>query len=86
MPDPYPNTRLRFSASARNILNEQNIDADDALNVVHNYQFTLPGRRTGQFWYQGVTARGRELKVLVQEETPYDALIIIVTEISQGGT
>ena len=85
MPDPYPNTRLRFTDSARNILVEQCIDADDATYVVRNYQFTFPGRRPLQFWYQGVTPQGRELKVLVQEETPYDALIIIVTEVSQGG-
>ena len=85
MPDPYPNTRLRFTDSALNILMEQQIDASDALHVVRNYQFTSPGRRSRQFWYQGVTPQGRELKVLIQEETSYDALIIIVTEVSQGG-
>lgn len=82
MPDPYPNTRLRFAGSARNMMGEQHIDGNDAINVVRNYQLVSQGRLPGQFWYQGETPQGRELKILIQEESPYDALIIVVTEIS----
>ena len=84
-------TRLphaRFSAT--NLAHERfallGIDINIAIDVVRNSKVKSPGNHANQHWYQGETPDGRTLNVLVASPYPTTATIILVTEITEGGT
>ena len=76
MPDPYPNVRYQPTDSARNAANSLGISLDSAIHSVRNYALKYPGRRDGQWWYEGRSPAGDSLRVLIQENLPANVIII----------
>ena len=78
----------RFSAT--NLAHDRfvllGIDINIAIDVVRNSKVKSSGKHANEHWYQGETPDGRTLNVLVASPYPTIATIILVTEITEGGT
>ena len=62
------------------------IDINIAIDVVRTSKVKSPGKHANQHWYQGETPDGRTLNVLVESPHPTTAKIVLVTELTEGGT
>ena len=76
MPDPYPDVRFQPTESARNASNSLGISISSAIHAVRNYDVKHPGRKNGQWWYEGRSPSGALLRVLIQENLPANVIII----------
>lgn len=76
MPDPYPNIRYQPTESARNAADSLGISVSSAIYAVRNYDVKHPGRKGGQWWYEGRSPTGDSLRVLIQENLPANVIII----------
>ena len=76
MPDPYPDVRFQPTESARNAANSLGVSMDSAIHAVRNYDVKHPGRKEGQWWYEGHSPAGVNLRVLIQENLPANVIII----------
>ena len=82
MPNPYPIAKEELTKTCRDLLAIRGLTSADLRYVISNYGIRTDGRNPGQLWYQGETAEGRYLKVLVESHSQYVYKVITFFESS----
>ena len=66
MPDPYPDAAYVPTALATAQMRRHNIDINEVITLVKNFDAAWPGKQPGQTWHQGDISGGLTLGVLIQ--------------------
>jgi hypothetical protein len=84
MADNYPNATFRPTQLARDMVAEQGLTIQDAIDVIQSPGSSWNGSKPNQRWHRGETKKGVPIRVLIEDSGVGIVWIITVRDI-QGG-